>query len=196
MSRRKVEHISQHVCCCPSRGTVTVPRIGNKPSYRTCRSPICNALRGQEKVSEEQFRRMMAEERLSDAEQQKALAIMRQLESEELVNDLLKVHVDMMLEMEKKHADELKVEREKTAEALVRVMPISLPKQVSAPEMKLKPALSAGKIRSEKVPQRVLWSSPATRKSVDQLAPPLPANFMVGETYVSGIVSGFGQTGF
>lgn len=191
MSRHQISHISKHVCQCPSKGTVTVPAIGDKPSFKTYRSPICNALQGLKKVSDADFLTMCLEEKLSQATINLIVLMKQKVDSEELVNDLLKAHVDMMLVKEKEYNAMLEFERQKTASAIVRIMPVPLPSKSA-----LKPSSPAGKNSPSNQPKKVLWSSPIAKKSVDSLAPPLPANFMVGTTYVSGIASGFDDIGF
>jgi hypothetical protein len=186
-----VSKISRHVCHCASKGTVWVLPMGDQEGYFICSSPICNALTGDKKVSDERFKRMLAETQLTDLQKEILLLKKRAVDAEELVGDLLIAHADIVMDrdnrlraLEKQFNTKMTTERHQIAETVVKILPLPKP-----PQAALKIQSVAGKTK------RTAFQMP-TIDRVARKAEPIPDNFMVGEAYVSGMASTFGESGF
>lgn len=199
MSRFQPSSIYQYTCNCSSKGDVWVPSIGSCPGRYTCRSPICNALIGQKKLSVSELRLVIAQGRLSALDKQLAVLLREKLELQQLAQNLFASRAAAVAEGDQKLIDaemrfkkELEAERNQVATTIVKLFPVpsrpveedrSTIKKTKLPTMTGKP--------KKKVQFTVSPIRKVTKTTID-----LPPNYMVGDSYVSGIVEEFREFGF
>jgi len=151
---------------------------------------------------------MLAETKLSDLEKEMVMLKKRAFDSEELVQDLLVAHADIIIDRDDKLREierKLEAERAKMAETCVKILPLPRGKietvSFCPTEFGGSPRLTAKqdevlKVRSSACKEKRVSFKPAVIKRVARKAEPIPDNYTVGETYVSGMAVGFGEIGF
>lgn len=165
----------EYVCHCPSKGTVYVPRVGNIPASYECRSPICIAIRA--KIAQQAPQNQALIQELKKT-------IQRLIAKKVTCQEIFDRRIEQIVA---KHEGNI-VDISKSLVQILGPFPVP-PREEKAVKDFLRP------IKTIQKPRRAAPVKPAIFV-IPKKMPPLPLNFMVGETYVSGIATSFGDADF
>lgn len=170
-----------YTCQCPSKGTVYVPRIGDVPESYECRSPICIAIRA--KIERQISAQTQNQEMIRELQREIARLKAGNETSQEIFNQSL-------LKIASKYENVI-TDFSKTFVQMLGPFPVPVQKKKTVKTIQniLRPTKTIQKPRRTTPAKPVIFAIP-------KKMPPLPPNFMAGDTYVSGIATSFGEDGF